>query len=108
MIPYPPGGTVDVMMRALQDRFQRITGQPLVIDNKGGAAGVVGMQEVARAAPDGYTIGFTNSGLVIAPLLQRGPDSIRHATLHPHHHGHHRHPHAVPRTQGYRATMWAV
>ncbi len=72
IIPYPPGGTVDVMMRALQDRFQRITGQPLVIDNKGGAAGVVGMQEVARAAPDGYTIGFTNSGLVIAPLLQTG------------------------------------
>lgn len=72
VIPYPPGGTVDAMMRSLQDQFQRITGQPLVIDNKGGAAGVTGMQEVARAAPDGYTIGFTNSGLVIAPLLQTG------------------------------------
>ena len=70
VIPYPAGGTQDAMMRALQERFLKVFGQTLVIDNKAGAAGVIGMQDVARSAPDGYTIGLANNGMVITPLVQ--------------------------------------
>jgi len=70
IIPYPPGGTIDALMRALQPRFLQMTGQSLVIENKPGAAGISGMQEVARAAPDGYTLGQANSGMVMTPVIQ--------------------------------------
>ena len=73
IVPYPAGGTIDAIMRgSTQDRFQQLLGQPLIVENKPGAAGVTGMQEVARAAPDGYTIGQANSGMVVTPLIQPG------------------------------------
>lgn len=72
VIPYPPGGTQDLMIRALQEALGKSLGQPVVIDNRPGAAGVVGNQEVARAAPDGHTLALANSGLVITPMVQSG------------------------------------
>ena len=76
VIPYPPGGTQDLMIRVLQEPVGKALGQSLVIDNKPGAAGVVGTQEVARAAPDGHTLGLANGGLVITPMVQSGAASL--------------------------------
>lgn len=70
IVPYPAGGTIDAIMRAIQEKVQQNLGRPLIIENKPGAAGITGMQEVARAAPDGYTIGQVNSGMVITPVIQ--------------------------------------
>lgn len=63
VIPYPPGGTTDVMARAMQEPLSKILGQPIIIDNRPGAAGAIGAREVARATPDGHTLLFS------APLL---------------------------------------
>ena len=75
IVPYPAGGSTDVMARALQEPMAKFLGQPLVIDNRGGAAGTTGANEAARADPDGYTLLFANNGPIsIAPLLQKGVD----------------------------------
>ena len=55
IVAWPPGGSVDTIARILQPRWQEALGQPIVIDNKGGASGSIGAAEAARAAPDGYT-----------------------------------------------------
>jgi tripartite-type tricarboxylate transporter receptor subunit TctC len=55
IVAWPPGGSVDTIARILQPRMQEALGQPIVIDNKGGASGSIGAAEAARAAPDGYT-----------------------------------------------------
>lgn len=71
VVPYPPGGTTDVLARALQQPLQTLLKQPVVIENKPGAAAVLGTKAVARAPADGYTLLIPNNGLVIAPLIQR-------------------------------------
>lgn len=58
IIPFPPGGTTDIIGRSVSDQLGRFLGQPIVIENRGGAAGAIGAAEVAKAAPDGYTIGM--------------------------------------------------
>jgi len=55
IVPWPPGGSTDTIARIFQARLQEILGKPVVIDNRGGAAGSIGAIEAARAAPDGYT-----------------------------------------------------
>jgi len=80
LVPYAPGGTTDIMARALQDPMQKALGQPLIIENKAGGAGVIAMREAARAPADGYTLVFINNGLVeITPVLQTnaGYDGIK-------------------------------
>jgi tripartite-type tricarboxylate transporter receptor subunit TctC len=69
VVPYPPGGGTDVIARIVQDRFQALLGQPIMIDNKGGAGGSVGSELAARAAPDGYTVLFTLSSHTINPAI---------------------------------------
>jgi tripartite-type tricarboxylate transporter receptor subunit TctC len=56
VVPFPPGGTTDLIARVVQPKFQEFMGQSIVIENKGGAGGSVGAAEVAKAAPDGYTL----------------------------------------------------
>jgi tripartite-type tricarboxylate transporter receptor subunit TctC len=56
VVPFPPGGTNDIVARAVGDRLAAALGVPVVIDNRGGAGGTIGSTFVARAAPDGYTI----------------------------------------------------
>jgi tripartite-type tricarboxylate transporter receptor subunit TctC len=56
IVPYPPGGSTDVAARILAERMRPILGQPIIIENVGGAGGSIGLGRVARAAPDGYTI----------------------------------------------------
>ena len=75
IVPYPAGGSTDIMARALQEPMAKILGQPLIIDNRGGAAGTAGANEAARAGADGYTLLFANNGPIsIAPLFQKGVD----------------------------------
>ncbi len=56
VVPYPPGGTADVMGRAVGQKLSELWGQPVVIDNRPGAATAIGAEHVARSAPDGYTL----------------------------------------------------
>ena len=80
IVPYPPGGTTDIMARTLQEPLSKALGQPVIVDNKAGAAGAIGTKQVATAAPDGYTLVFGNNGpSAIVPLLQRdvGYDPVK-------------------------------
>lgn len=69
IVPYPPGGGTDVIARIVQQRFQAALGQPIVIENKGGAGGSVGTEAAAKSAPDGYTVLFTLSSHTINPAI---------------------------------------
>ena len=69
IVPYPPGGGTDVIARIVQERFQAQLGQPVVIDNRGGAAGSIGTELAAKSAPDGYTVLFTLSSHTINPAI---------------------------------------
>jgi len=69
VVPYPPGGGTDVVARIVQQRLQAALGQPIVIDNRGGAGGSLGTDIVAKAAPDGYTVLFTLSSHTINPAI---------------------------------------
>jgi tripartite-type tricarboxylate transporter receptor subunit TctC len=73
IIPFPPGGNSDIIVRALADRLSLALGQPVIVDNRpGGAGGTVGAKAVANANPDGYTLLFTPAApLVTAPLIYR-------------------------------------
>lgn len=68
--PYPPGGTNDIVGRLFTDKMAVKLGQPIVVENRPGAAGIVGSLAVSRAAPDGYTLLIANNGaLVVQPLV---------------------------------------
>ena len=70
VVPFPPGGSSDTIARALGAKMQDKLGQPVVIENKGGATGTIGAAQVKRAAPDGYTVLVSSLGpFVIAPHL---------------------------------------
>jgi tripartite-type tricarboxylate transporter receptor subunit TctC len=58
MVPFPPGGSTDVVARIMAERMRPVLGQPVVIENVGGAGGTIGVTRYARATPDGYTIGI--------------------------------------------------
>lgn len=84
VIPFPPGGPVDTFGRILARGLSDALRQPVVLDNRAGAGGVVGMDAVAKARPDGLTIGLGGPGaLAVAPsLLERLPyDPRRDFTL---------------------------
>jgi tripartite-type tricarboxylate transporter receptor subunit TctC len=70
VITYPPGGTTDFVGRPLAQKLSDFLGQQVVVDNRGGAGGVIATVIVAQAPPDGYTLLLgTSSGMVINPLL---------------------------------------
>jgi len=56
IVPFPPGGTTDLIARIVQPKFQEFIGNTVVIENRSGAGGSVGALEAAQAAPDGYTL----------------------------------------------------
>ncbi|MEO8441581.1 MAG: tripartite tricarboxylate transporter substrate-binding protein, partial [Betaproteobacteria bacterium] len=70
LIPYPAGGGLDVPGRAVAQKFADSTGQQMVIDNRGGAGGLIAGEIVAKATPDGYTLFLASNGQIsIAPAL---------------------------------------
>ena len=74
VVAYPPGGVSDVVARALADKLAGPLGQPVVVENKAGASGGIGMDAVAKAAPDGYILGFAAiSPLALNPHLGKSP-----------------------------------
>jgi len=71
VVPYPPGGGTDNIARIVQPKLSEALGQPIVIENRGGAGGAVGTEAAARSTPDGYTFLFTLSSHTINPLLYK-------------------------------------
>ncbi|MFT4266195.1 MAG: tripartite tricarboxylate transporter substrate binding protein [Xenophilus sp.] len=71
VVPFPPGGPTDMVARVLAQSVGEQLGQPVVVDNKAGANGNIGNAFVAKAAPDGYTVLYNTSSLVLSPALYR-------------------------------------
>ncbi|MDR3380336.1 tripartite tricarboxylate transporter substrate binding protein [Cupriavidus basilensis] len=71
VVPYPPGGTNDIVVRLLAQKLGDSMGQPFVVENKPGASGNLGAEQVARAAPDGYTLLLVTTGHSIHPSLYK-------------------------------------
>ena len=69
VVPYPPGGNVDIVGRLLVPKMSEALGQPVVVDYRAGANGAIGSEHVARAAPDGYTIIIGNSATHVTSQL---------------------------------------
>jgi tripartite-type tricarboxylate transporter receptor subunit TctC len=74
IVPFPAGGPNDIIARIVGQRMSELTRQPVIIDNRGGAGGALGTDAVAKAAPDGYTIGIVNCGaLAINQSMEKVP-----------------------------------
>src|SRR6476646_728407 len=74
IVPFPPGGPNDIIARLVGQRMSEMTKQPVLIDNRGGQAGVLGTDAIAKSNPDGYTIGIVSaSALVISPSMEKVP-----------------------------------
>ena len=70
LVPYAPGGAVDIVARIVTEEMRQTLGQPFVIENKPGAFGILAIEDMARARPDGYTLMFGNNNAnVITPIL---------------------------------------
>jgi tripartite-type tricarboxylate transporter receptor subunit TctC len=74
ILPYAPGGATDLIGRPWADKLTQAFGQQFVIENRGGASGMIGTEAAAKAAPDGYTLLLTPSApLTVQPLLRKTP-----------------------------------
>ncbi len=66
IVPYPPGGGVDLIGRLVAERLTAALGQQVIVENRGGAGGMIGTRDLAKAAPDGYTLGVGTSGISLS------------------------------------------
>lgn len=79
VVPWPPGQATDLAARISAQRLTEALGQPFVVENRAGAGGMIGTDQVAKAAPDGYTLLAASTGpIVTAPLVQRTPYNAEH------------------------------
>ena len=84
IVPFPAGGSTDAVARTMQLALEKILGQPLVIENRAGAGGMLGVDAVAKAAPDGYTIGIAGAGALgvnIGESIKRPYDPVKDLAL---------------------------
>jgi tripartite-type tricarboxylate transporter receptor subunit TctC len=79
VVGFPPGGFTDILARQIGDRLTPVMGQTIVIDNRGGQAGIIGADHVAKSKPDGYTLlmGHNNSNAVAPSLYAKMPYDVR-------------------------------
>jgi tripartite-type tricarboxylate transporter receptor subunit TctC len=79
VVPYPAGGTSDGQIRMIQEPLSKLLGQPVVVENRSGASGAIAAQHVARSKPDGHTLLYPNTGVLIAPLVSKsaGYDALK-------------------------------
>ncbi|WP_332682493.1 Bug family tripartite tricarboxylate transporter substrate binding protein [Bosea sp. (in: a-proteobacteria)] len=70
VVPFPPGGTSDFVGRVISEAMGKSLGQPVIVENRAGAAGAIGTVGVSQAAPDGYTVLLTSSDVTITPIVQ--------------------------------------
>lgn len=80
LVPFPAGGSTDAVARALQPALEKILGQPVVVENRAGAGGMLGVDAIAKAAPDGYTIGIAGAGALgvnIGERVKRPYDPVK-------------------------------
>src|SRR6516162_7432094 len=72
VVPFGPGSATDIVMRIVGEHMRPILGQPVVIENKPGAFGILAIEEMARSRPDGYTLQIGNPGTnVLAPIIYK-------------------------------------
>jgi len=69
VVPYPPGGGTDILARTLAQKLTELLGQPVVVDNRAGANGIIGTDQAAKAKPDGYTVLIAIATHAINPML---------------------------------------
>lgn len=82
IVPFPPGGASDVIARMFAEKFSQSWGVNAVVDNRTGASGIIGTDLVAKAAPDGYTLGMVALSFAINPAIHKLPyDSDRDFTF---------------------------
>jgi tripartite-type tricarboxylate transporter receptor subunit TctC len=79
IVPFTPGSATDVMGRIVSERLNAAWGQPVVVDNRPGAGGTIGIRETARAEPDGYTLVLVSSGHAVNHVLYKdlGYDTLK-------------------------------
>jgi tripartite-type tricarboxylate transporter receptor subunit TctC len=83
-VPFPAGGSTDAVARAMQPALEKLLGQPVVVENRAGAGGMLGVEAVAKAAPDGLTIGIAGAGALgvnIGERVKRPYDPKKELTL---------------------------
>src|ERR1700682_3705987 len=71
IVPFPPGGPTDLVARVIGKTMSESMGQPIIIDNRGGANGNIGASMAAKAAPDGYTMIYNTSAVALSPSLYK-------------------------------------
>src|SRR5258706_16323121 len=76
IMPFPIGGTNDIIARAVGDRLAPLLKQPVVIENRGGAGGLIGTDAVAKAPPEGYTLLVSNTNSLAAVRAPRAKEAV--------------------------------
>src|SRR3954466_10368197 len=69
IVPFTPGSATDIMARVIGERLSPVLNQPVVVENRPGAGGTIGIAQVAKSAPDGLTLGVVSTGHVVNPVL---------------------------------------